>query len=283
MAVGFPYSGGLVFAPQKDILRNIKSYYGAITGIFGIIYDSKQNFMGSEIDRNNGFFTTSGRSILAEDDNYYYSICFTGNTGTSGLTGSELYNLCLAISPTMKNAICFDGGGSVFQRYNGVYNISTNRLVKNAVLLFAKEELIVEEEYEEEPISFAEDDCCGHQHEEEVQEDVKNPLDNYTDEQLAELVLKGIFGSGDTRKEALGDRYNTVQTIVNLKVLDQKLKVGSYIRVRKGAKDLTVNKPFLDFVYNQVHVVHKVLDDRVVFGTNSVIIGTISKEYVVMA
>lgn len=216
MAIGFPKSGGIVFARQQDILADITKYYGAITGIFGIMYHGEKNFMGSEINRNNCFALQSGRSIIAEDDKYYYSICFNGVTGTSGLTGTELYDLCKTVSSTMINAICFDGGGSVFQRFKGEYNINTTRAVKNAVLLFAKmpvtEEFIVEEPVEE-----------------------VNPLTEYSDEKLAEMVLEGAFSSGEARKDILGDRYVAVQTIVNIITLRKVLKFGMIIRVRKAA------------------------------------------------
>ena len=43
----------------------------------------------------------------------------------------------------------------------------------------------------------------------------KNPLDAYTDEQLADKVIAGEFGAGDARKNALGARYEAVQAIVN--------------------------------------------------------------------
>lgn len=42
-----------------------------------------------------------------------------------------------------------------------------------------------------------------------------NDLSQYTDEQLADMVIDGVFGSGDARKKALGDRYRAVQDIVN--------------------------------------------------------------------
>ena len=42
-----------------------------------------------------------------------------------------------------------------------------------------------------------------------------DPLAGYTDEQLADAVLRGEYGDGDQRKAALGSRYNAVQAIVN--------------------------------------------------------------------
>lgn len=43
----------------------------------------------------------------------------------------------------------------------------------------------------------------------------KNPLDAYSNDQLADKVLKGEFGSGEERKKKLGARYDAVQAIIN--------------------------------------------------------------------
>ena len=48
-----------------------------------------------------------------------------------------------------------------------------------------------------------------------------DPLAGYTDEQLADMVIKGYFGTGETRKQKLGDRYAKVQALVN-KILSKK-------------------------------------------------------------
>lgn len=40
-------------------------------------------------------------------------------------------------------------------------------------------------------------------------------LSQYTDDQLADMVIDGVFGSGEARKKALGNRYRVVQDIVN--------------------------------------------------------------------
>lgn len=42
-----------------------------------------------------------------------------------------------------------------------------------------------------------------------------NPLDNYSDEELATKVINGEFGNGEERKQKLGNRYQSVQNIVN--------------------------------------------------------------------
>lgn len=43
----------------------------------------------------------------------------------------------------------------------------------------------------------------------------EDPLDKYTDEQLADMVIAGEFGNGDERKQKLGKRYDAVQAIVD--------------------------------------------------------------------
>ena len=43
----------------------------------------------------------------------------------------------------------------------------------------------------------------------------ENPLDKYTDLELANFVWQGLFGNGEERKQKLGNRYSAVQKIVN--------------------------------------------------------------------
>lgn len=45
-----------------------------------------------------------------------------------------------------------------------------------------------------------------------------NPLDKYSDEELANMVINGDFGNGEERKQKLGNRYDAVQKIVNHKL-----------------------------------------------------------------
>lgn len=51
-----------------------------------------------------------------------------------------------------------------------------------------------------------------------------NDLSQYTDEQLADMVIKGQFGNGDERKQRLGDRYSAVQAIVNKRLMPNQDK-----------------------------------------------------------
>lgn len=42
-----------------------------------------------------------------------------------------------------------------------------------------------------------------------------DPVSQYTDLELALMVLLDVFGKGNKRREALGPRFSKVQTIVN--------------------------------------------------------------------
>ena len=59
----------------------------------------------------------------------------------------------------------------------------------------------------------------------------KNPLDAFTNGELADKVIAGEFGAGDARKNALGARYETVQAIVNKKL---GIKNPVYYTVKSG-------------------------------------------------
>lgn len=58
-----------------------------------------------------------------------------------------------------------------------------------------------------------------------------DPLDGLTDEQLANMVMAGRFGTGEARKKALGARWRAVQDIVN--AMSKKTNETVYI-VRAG-------------------------------------------------
>lgn len=51
-------------------------------------------------------------------------------------------------------------------------------------------------------------------------------FDNYTDEQLAQMVWHGYFGNGEERKNKLGNRYESVQKLVNEQA-KQKQKINN--------------------------------------------------------
>ncbi len=64
-------------------------------------------------------------------------------------------------------------------------------------------------------------------------ETTKNELDKYSDKELAQMVLKGQFGNGATRKAKLGKRYEMVQYEVN-KLLGAMPSTGVYYIVKSG-------------------------------------------------
>ena len=61
----------------------------------------------------------------------------------------------------------------------------------------------------------------------------KSDLDKYSDKELAQMVIKGQFGNGATRKAKLGKRYDAVQNEVN-KLLGAAKSTGVYYIVKSG-------------------------------------------------
>lgn len=139
--------GELYFASQEWIINNkLEETYGAITGL-GLILGGV-----ARDDLHKGFESqwnaVSGRTIIGEDkDGNILSYSFSGETGKSGLTGKQAQEKCLELG--FYNAIMLDGGGSVFREYQGKYDISTTRKVKNALLLYRKKKTQETDDYKE--------------------------------------------------------------------------------------------------------------------------------------
>ena len=55
----------------------------------------------------------------------------------------------------------------------------------------------------------------------------KAALKTYSNLELALMVMLGYYGNGETRKKNLGDRYNTVQGIVQNIIDKQKIPAGT--------------------------------------------------------
>lgn len=133
--------GELYFASQKWIINNVLTEaYCAVTGL-GLLLGGKKRD-----DLHKGFEAQwaqrSGRTVIGEDrDSNFMSYSFAGETGKSGMTCAELQNKCLDLG--FYNCIALDGGGSVFRQYRNdqnklVYDITTTRKVKNALMLYRK-------------------------------------------------------------------------------------------------------------------------------------------------
>ena len=128
--------GELFFGSQEWIINNkLEECYGAVTGLGLILSGKTRDDMHGAF--NSQWNAISGRTIIGEDkDGNILSYSFAGETGKSGLTGKGVQAKCVELG--FVNAIMFDGGGSVFRQYEGKYDISTTRKVKNALLLYRK-------------------------------------------------------------------------------------------------------------------------------------------------
>ena len=83
------------------------------------------------------FNQLAGRTIIGEDkEGNFMSYSIKGDDNKAGLTGKQAQQKCLELG--FYNAIMLDGGSSVFRQYEGKYDISTGRKVKNALLLYRK-------------------------------------------------------------------------------------------------------------------------------------------------
>lgn len=183
MAIGMDYIGGMAFEKQKDIIAMLDSYYSAITGI-GIMKNGEKVDWGIK-EHQSQWDDISGRTIIGTDkEGNYLSYSLAGVTGKSGLRGSEFYDLCKGLG--FWNAICFDGGGSVFRILYGEDNITSTRKVKNALLLYRKKKEVAETP-ENPPISDEVDMLNKHIAElEKSLESLKNELKT-KDNEIAEL------------------------------------------------------------------------------------------------
>lgn len=112
---------------------------------------------------------------------------------------------------------------------------------------------------------------------------VQNPeKPKKTVDELAQEVLQGMWGNGETRKKHLteaGYDYQTVQNKVNEIIYGKELKVGSKIMIRQGAKQYGKLWGFANKVYNNIYTVSEIKGERVVFkASNGAIMGAVSRK-----
>lgn len=110
---------------------------------------------------------------------------------------------------------------------------------------------------------------------------VDNSVNKKSNEELANEVIKGLWGNGQDRKDKLteaGYNYNEVQKIVNekMKIKEKDIKKGDYI-IFKGTKDYNGTK-LDDWVYNSKFNVIEIKGDRVVIGKGSVVTAGVNKK-----
>ena len=97
---------------------------------------------------------------------------------------------------------------------------------------------------------------------------------------IAKEVISGKWGNGESRVKALkkaGYDPVAVQRKVNEILYSKKVKVGSYIKLKKGAKQYGKTTGFADYVYNNKYRVIQVVGSRVVFvNSKGVVLGAVS-------
>lgn len=101
---------------------------------------------------------------------------------------------------------------------------------------------------------------------------------------IAIEVINGEWGTGHARRKALenaGFNYDEVQGIVNEIIYKgqpkKTIKVGSKVKVKKGAKDYN-NKSLTSSVYNRIYDVIQIDGNRVVIGKGRAVTAAIHKK-----
>ena len=56
---------------------------------------------------------------------------------------------------------------------------------------------------------------------------ISGSVNQYTDLELALMVLMNVFGTGTNRRALLGDRFQAVQQLVNIITMTNRIPVGS--------------------------------------------------------
>lgn len=127
---------------QKWVKDHLASYDGAQTAAFGLIESGKVNTAGS-IENSGQFKARSGRAIIGKklDGTVVIAACEAATGSNKGITGTEAVQLAQALG--LHNAVCEDGGGSVFFRNSTGVVIDTTRKVKNTILVYEKVDLSV--------------------------------------------------------------------------------------------------------------------------------------------
>lgn len=134
---GVPYIVNQAYMRQRINQANIR---GMVVGAFGLInngaFDNKGGRAG---DPNRSLYLArSGRTIVGKKaDGTIVFASFKGVTGKTGLTGYETYLLAKNVLG-LRNAICMDGGGSVFMSHSGKTVIDSSRQGTTALAIYYK-------------------------------------------------------------------------------------------------------------------------------------------------
>ena len=94
------------------------------------------------------------------------------------------------------------------------------------------------------------------------------------------VAFHNVKRSNSNGRWGMSSKYQYRGCIVNPAVPVKTLKVGSVIKIKKGAKQYGKSVGFADFVYDTRYKVVEISGDRVVFATNdkkAVVIGAVKK------
>jgi len=111
------------------------------------------------------------------------------------------------------------------------------------------------------------------------------PKKKKTIAELAQEVLNKEWGDGAVRKKRLteaGYDYDAVQAEVNRILGIGQIKVGSIVRVKRGAKDYNGGLLY-SYVYDRNHTVKQIDGDRVVITFKGVTVAAVHKKNLTLA
>lgn len=122
--------------PQKILKEREAEYYGLMTAAYGLTNNGWTDTRGKK--EHPGIYNSkSGRTIIGKkSDGTTVTASLAGVTGRSGITGARTVALAKLLG--LRNAVCMDGGGSVFCIIDGVIYINTSRLLKSMFAVYYK-------------------------------------------------------------------------------------------------------------------------------------------------
>lgn len=121
---------------QKVLKERADEFYGMITSAFGLVNNGWTDTRG-KVQHKAIYNSKSGRTIIGKkSDGTTVTASLAGVTGRSGITGARTVTLAKQLG--LRNAVCMDGGGSVFCIIDGVIHINTSRLLKSMFAVYYK-------------------------------------------------------------------------------------------------------------------------------------------------
>lgn len=140
--MGFYHKDGVPYIVKQSVIKSIindLSVRGALTAAFGLLNNGIRDIGGGNKGEPSYLIFTqkSGRTIVGKKlDNTIVIASFKGVTGLSGLTGEQTVDLAIKLG--LRNAVCLDGGGSVFEKYKDTIIIDSPREGVNAVGIYIR-------------------------------------------------------------------------------------------------------------------------------------------------